>query len=68
MRIDINSIVKSARVLAKNAAKGIAKNKLYIKLIAVYFIYSLSVLFSKIAGVQDNNISFIVFYFIDLIY
>lgn len=27
MRIDINSIVKSARVLAKNAAKGIAKNK-----------------------------------------
>ena len=38
------------------------KNKLYIKLIAVYFIYSLSVLFSKIAGVQDNNISFIVFY------
>ena len=42
------------------------KNKLYIKLIAVYFIYSLSVLFSKIAGVQDNNISFIVFYFISL--
>lgn len=27
MRMDINSIVKSARVLAKNAAKGIAKNK-----------------------------------------
>ena len=27
MRIDINSIVNSARLLAKNAAKGIAKNK-----------------------------------------
>lgn len=27
MRIDINSIVKSAKVFAKDAAKGIAKNK-----------------------------------------
>lgn len=42
------------------------KSKIYFQLIAVYFIYALSVLFSKIAGLQDSDMSFMFFYVISL--
>lgn len=42
------------------------KTKIYIQLIAVYFIYALSVLFSKMAGLQDSNMGFIFYYLISL--
>lgn len=42
--------------------------KMYLKVILAFFIYALSMLFSKYASLQTSTLSFIVFYGISLLF